>query len=178
MTTIAYTYQIISVGDASMEVVYTNPTYGSLNVGVRLPYEGETLEDVIAEASPAAWWLEQERPKVRPTVGVSGSGQSVLAVDPQELTPEQILELWRASAVISQLQAHQTLDDWGLYQQVVDLVTLIGNPVERAFYQAVEWQRNSPTIEALFSNIVMPSGDAPTPEDVDLFFTEAARYTI
>jgi len=178
MTTIPYTYQIVAVGPMSMEVVYTNPTYGSMHVGARLPFDGETVEEVIAQSSPAAWWRDQARAKITPTVGTEGSGATVLNTLPEEMTPEETLALWRSQIVISKLQAHQTLDDWGLYQQVVDFVALIGNPVERAFYDAIEWRRNSPTIEALFSNITMPNGNPPTPEDVDQFFNEASGYAL
>lgn len=178
MTVIPYTYEIVAVGPMSMEVVYTNPTYGSMQVGCRLPFDGETVEQIIAQSAPAAWWRDQSRAKVVPTIGTTGAAEAVLETLPEELTAAELLDLWRNRAVISKLQAHQTLDDWGLFQQVESMVAEIGNPVERAFYDAIEWRRNSPTIQAMFSSIVMPSGNAPTPEEVDQFFNEAAGYTV
>ena len=176
MTTIDYTYEIISVGDSSMQVVYSNPTFGSLHVGVRLPYEGEDLEAVIAEASPALWWLEQSKAKFKPAVGVSGSGHSVIATPPQDLSADLILDMWRENSVISQLQAHHTLKVWGLYDQVEALVQSVGDPMELAFNRATEWRRNSPTINAMFKSITLSDGTVPSDEDVDRFFVEAAEF--
>lgn len=72
---IEYTYKIIKVDRAArcMEVVYSAAGHQTMHIGARLPYEGETLEDVVAMHSPVAYWEEQARPVVLPQVGASGT---------------------------------------------------------------------------------------------------------
>lgn len=178
MTTIPYTYEVVSVTDRTMEVNYTHPVHGSMLVGARRPKTGETVADVVAEYSPAAWWLEQQAEFAPVSVGTAGSGETVFPEPPAPLTEAEQLALFRESAVISQLQAHHTLKVWGLYDQVVALVTAAGDPLQLAFERAVEWRRSSPTIGALFTNLTMPDGSVPTAEVVDAFFIEAAGFEV
>lgn len=89
---ITYTYQIISVDENArcMEVVYSADGHQTMHIGVRLPYEGESLEMVVDSFSPVALWEEKTRSVVVPAVGQIGeinpvelSGQSTtLLVDP------------------------------------------------------------------------------------------------
>tara|TARA_R110000868_G_C10815351_1_gene758182 strand:- start:557 stop:1024 length:468 start_codon:yes stop_codon:yes gene_type:complete len=74
MTNITYTYEIISVNETArcMEVVYTSVDHGALHIGARLPFEGETLEQVIAMFAPVQEWRLREFPVVAPEVGVVG----------------------------------------------------------------------------------------------------------
>jgi hypothetical protein len=178
MSTIDYSYTILSVGERTMEVQYHSPAHGSMFVGVRRPKIGEPLEDVIAEYAPVYFWLEQSAALEDIPAGVNGQGSIFIPTPAPPPTPEQQLEMWRNTAVISQLQAHHTLQVWGLYAQVVATVQAIGDPVLMAFERAVEWRRNSPTILALFSTVSMPDGSTPTPEVLDQFFTEAQGYQI
>jgi hypothetical protein len=69
-----YTYEILRVDEPArvMEVAYTHETHGVLHVGVRLPFVGESVEAVIAQFAPIAYWRELETPMVSPTVGASG----------------------------------------------------------------------------------------------------------
>lgn len=72
---IEYKYTIASV-DANarcMEVVYEAEGHQTMHIGARLPFEGESLEDVIQQFAPLAYWDEQQRPVVAPTVGTSGT---------------------------------------------------------------------------------------------------------
>lgn len=72
---IEYTYEIIRVDEAArcMEVVYSAIGHQTMHIGARLPYQGETLEAVVAMYSPVAYWEEQARPVVLPQVGSSGT---------------------------------------------------------------------------------------------------------
>jgi hypothetical protein len=178
MTSIPYTFEVLSVGDLSMDVRYSNPTHGEMLVGVRLPYEGEDLESVIDQFSPALYWAEQTKQRQTIPIGLSGSGETFIGLDPTELTQEEMVEMWRDSMIISQLQAHYTLKVWGLYDQVVDLVNMVGDPLKLAFERAVEWRRGSLAIQAMFANITMPDGTTPTPELVDQFFIEATGFSV
>lgn len=69
-----YTYEIVRVDEQSrvMDVVYTHEVHGQMLVGVRLPFQGEDLEQVIRSFSPAPRWRELELPVVAPGTGLSG----------------------------------------------------------------------------------------------------------
>jgi hypothetical protein len=72
-----YTYEITNVDEQArvMEVVYTHETHGSMLIGARLPYEGESLEAVIQAYSPVAHWRGLELAVVVPQVGLTGSAE-------------------------------------------------------------------------------------------------------
>ena len=55
---ITYTYEIISVDQQArcMEVVYTAEGYQTMDIGARLPYEGETLEAIVQMYAPVRYW--------------------------------------------------------------------------------------------------------------------------
>lgn len=74
MTHTHYTFEIIAVDEAarSMEVVYTSQTHGIMHVGARLPFEGETLEDVIAIFAPVQEWRQRDLPVIVPQIGTKG----------------------------------------------------------------------------------------------------------
>ena len=57
-----YTYEIISedVAAQCMVVRYSSEGRESALVGVRMPFEGEALEDAIESGSPMAHWLALE----------------------------------------------------------------------------------------------------------------------
>jgi hypothetical protein len=65
-----------------MEVVYSSEGRQTMHIGARLPYEGESLEAVIAMYAPVAYWREQELSVVVPEVGATGVLESVLAPVP------------------------------------------------------------------------------------------------
>lgn len=71
---ITYTYEIVSVDSEArcMEIVYTSEGRQTMRVGARLPFEGESLQDVVEQYSPVVYWLEQETPVIVPEVGASG----------------------------------------------------------------------------------------------------------
>lgn len=82
---ITYTYEIASVDEAArcMEIVYTAEGHQTMRIGARLPFEGESLQAVIDQFAPVAYWLEQMRPVVVPQVGTAG------VVQPPAPEPEQ-----------------------------------------------------------------------------------------
>ncbi len=71
---IEYTYEIVSVDEAArcMEVVYSSEGHQTMHIGARLPFEGESLEDVIKAFAPVSLWLELARSVQVPAVGVTG----------------------------------------------------------------------------------------------------------
>jgi len=72
---IQYTYQVIKVDEEArcMEVVYSAEGHPTMHIGARLPYAGETLEEIIAMYSPVAYWEERQRQVLLPTVGATGT---------------------------------------------------------------------------------------------------------
>lgn len=72
---IQYAYEIIKVDAAArcMEVVYSAVGHQTMHIGARLPFQGESLESVVAMYAPVAYWEEQKRPVVVPQVGASGT---------------------------------------------------------------------------------------------------------
>lgn len=72
---IAYTYEIISVDETArcMELRYTSEGRQPVNVGARLPYTGETVDQIAAMYAPVGLWVDAERPVVIPTAGATGS---------------------------------------------------------------------------------------------------------
>ena len=72
---IAYNFEVLAVDQAArvMEVVYTSEGRQTMHVGARLPYEGETLESVIAMYAPVAYWQSQDAVTQAVNVGESGS---------------------------------------------------------------------------------------------------------
>lgn len=71
---ITYKYTIISV-DASarcMELMYESAGHQTMHIGARLPYEDETLEQIVKMYSPVAFWETVVRSVTVPTVGTTG----------------------------------------------------------------------------------------------------------
>ena len=72
---IAYNYEIISVDEAArcMEVIYSAEGHQTMHISARLPFEGESLEDVIKAFAPVPLWTELATPVVAPQVGTTGT---------------------------------------------------------------------------------------------------------
>jgi hypothetical protein len=72
---IEYTYEIVRVDPVArvMEVAYSADGHQTMNVGARLPFEGEALEDVIKMYAPVPLWIELATPVSVPQVGTAGT---------------------------------------------------------------------------------------------------------
>lgn len=55
-----------------MEVRYEADGFPPMNIGARLPYEGEPLEEIIKMYSPVAFWESLRAEVVVPEVGHEG----------------------------------------------------------------------------------------------------------
>lgn len=103
---IEYTYKIINVdnGAKSMEIVYDSSIYGVLHVGARLPWKGETLENIVLMYNPTRYWLEQTMETASVEVNSQGT-QQIDVPDLTELVPpkniilseEQLVEIARGN---------------------------------------------------------------------------------
>ena len=72
---IIYSFEIIAVDEQArcMEIVYTANGHQTMHIGARLPYEGETLEQIVRMYEPVRYWEEQQLSVVVPQVGVTGT---------------------------------------------------------------------------------------------------------
>lgn len=100
---IEYTYEVVAADAAAkcMEVVYTASGRQTMHIGARLPYEGETLEEVIKMYEPVAYWLEQEREVVVPPVGASGTIVPVPPIASEVVQPETVYDVGATAVVVS-----------------------------------------------------------------------------
>ena len=70
---IDFQYEIVAVNSNSMEVMFTATGYESRLVGTRLPFVGETLEDVLMSYAPIQFWVDSKKTLNPPTVNTTGS---------------------------------------------------------------------------------------------------------
>lgn len=128
MTTVEYTYEITRVDPAAkaMDITYTSPVYGSLVVGARMPWEGESLEDIVRMFSPVRYWLEKSTPVAEVPAGASG--QLAHTIDSQRSAPREVsklalvrtmrdvdygdVTLWDAAKAQLALADEATQEDW------------------------------------------------------------------
>lgn len=93
-----YTYEITNVSDEGrfMEVVYTVEGKPPMTVGVRLPFEGESLETLIHIHSPVRYFIEQMTPVANVAIGTTGS-YSIPEETLESVRREKLLEIaaWR-----------------------------------------------------------------------------------
>lgn len=177
MTKIPYTYKVVAVGPHTMDVEYSNPDYGTIMVGVRIPLLNEDLESVIEAYSPVFHWYDRVQPRQSIQVGIEGTGSTQVAPEVIE-DKEALIAAWRENIVINKVQAHHTLRVWNLYDQVVDFVNLVGDPLDLLFHDSNEWRRISPAVKSIFENITRSDGRKLTEQDIDAFFEEASVFRI
>lgn len=103
----AYTFEIVRVDPAAraMDIRYTSPTYGTILVGARMPWEGETIEDIVRMFSPVRYWIEQTLPVVSVTEGASGSLEEVQPPPASEIREPSKINLIRAMRGVDYGQA-------------------------------------------------------------------------
>lgn len=94
---IEYTYEIAAVNAQArcMEVVYRASGHPEQRIGTRLPYEGETLESVIAAYSPVGYWESLQASVTTPAVGASGTISPPSTPSQEEVA---IRQMWEQAA--------------------------------------------------------------------------------
>lgn len=72
-----YKYEITEVypETKTMVIVYTSEQYGTMTISARMPWEGESLEAIVAMYSPVRFWIEQTLPVANVDVGATGTLQ-------------------------------------------------------------------------------------------------------
>jgi len=86
---ITYSYEVIAVNEQArcMEIIYTAEGHQTMHIGARLPYEGETLEQIIRMYEPVRYWEEQQLAVVAPQVGVTGTLEPLPPPEPTNIEP-------------------------------------------------------------------------------------------
>jgi hypothetical protein len=92
------TYQIVRVDPETkaMDILYTSPEHGSLLVGARMPWEGETVEAIAETFSPARYWLEKTLPVAQVSEGEEGQLSTAVASNSSTPRVASKLDLVRA----------------------------------------------------------------------------------
>lgn len=87
---ITYSYEVVAVNESArcMEIVYTADGHQTMRIGARLPYEGETLEQVVRMYEPVRYWEEQIATVVAPQVGASGTLEPIVVEVQQDATEQ------------------------------------------------------------------------------------------
>ena len=137
MTTINYTYEITRVDPAAkaMDITYTSEQYGTITVGARMPWDGETVEDVVRMFSPVNFWLEQEKPVGQVWLGYQGTLSDNVAAPPpiprsvskislvrtmRDIQYNESETLWDVAKVMLQMSDEQTQEDWMLASTIME----------------------------------------------------------
>lgn len=72
---IEYTFEVVAVDiqAKSMEILYKSEGRQDMLIGTRLPYENETLEDIVRMYEPVSYWIQQDLNVIVPEVGTKGT---------------------------------------------------------------------------------------------------------
>lgn len=91
---ITYSYEIIAVDEAArcMEIIYTAEGHQTMHIGARLPYQGETVEQIVRMYEPVRYWEEQQLPVIVPQVGETGVLTHIVPVEPTAPETSQPIE--------------------------------------------------------------------------------------
>jgi hypothetical protein len=94
-------YQIVRVDPEAkaMDILYTSPEHGSLLVGARMPWEGETVEAIAEVFSPARYWLEKTLPVAQVSEGEAGELSATVVSDGSAPRLASKLDLVRAMRI-------------------------------------------------------------------------------
>lgn len=134
-----FSYEVNKVNQeyGVMEVLYFKDGYKPVNVGVRLPIEGETLEEVIINFAPINEWKMQKAKFVSDiSPGIAGD------IEIQETAPvlskEEEIRIIRNAKLMetdwmylldTDIKKPSNIDEWSIYrQQLRDITEQPGFP--------------------------------------------------
>lgn len=137
MTTINYSYEITRVDpeNKAMDITYTSEQYGSITIGARMPWEGETVDDVVRMFSPVRYWVEKEQATSQVWLGYSGSLSDDIAGTPpgprsvskialvrtmRDVDYDGTLTLWDKCKQMLDLADEQTQEDWMMASTILE----------------------------------------------------------
>jgi hypothetical protein len=149
MTTITYTYEITRVDpDAkAMDILYTSPEYGTMLVGARMPWEGETVDMIASMYSPVRNWVEQTLAVA--SVAVGAGGEVAISLGGEEAaapTTKSKLDLVRAMRAID----HGEVSLWDTFKAQI---ALADEATQEDWQIAAELSDNDPVLVAVMTTI-------------------------
>ena len=141
-----YSYRILSTNPAlgAMTVEFSSPGYATVEVGARMPFVGEPLNEFMTTVAPIGFWLDSKKIVATVEVGASAS-VAVPVVGPVE--PPVAGPPTR----VTKFQAKAALIDAGLYDEVEAYMALPTTPqlTKLAWTEALHFERASPTVAGL-----------------------------
>lgn len=161
MTTISYKITRVDPDAKAMDILYTSPDYGTMLVGARMPFEGETVEMIAAMFSPLQNWVTQTLPVAAVSAGFTGdlptssagaAGTAPTAMSKLELvramrnTDHNGGSLWDTFKAQLALADEETQEDWQIAAFLLD-----ADPVLVAVMTTIYGDEAAARIAALFS---------------------------
>ena len=157
MTTITYEITRVDPDAKAMDILYTSPEHGTMLVGARMPWEGETVEMIAAMYSPARNWVEQTLSVAPVSVGAGGevqvslSGAAATTMSKLELvramraTDHADDSLWDTFKAQLAMADEETQEDWQIAASLSD-----ADPVLVAVMTTIYGDEAAARIAALF----------------------------
>lgn len=96
-----FSYRVLAVYPEAdmMDVEYSSPGRQPMVVSTRIPFEGESLDDVARMFSPVNYWVQKELKRVPPPVGAAGAfvtpPEPPMTLDRAKALKLQELAAWR-----------------------------------------------------------------------------------
>lgn len=148
MTTITYTYEITRVDPESkaMDIVYTSPQFGTILVGARMPWEGETVEDIVRSFEPVRYWVEQTLNVADVPVGAGGTVE--VPITPTPAGP-------RTTSKLSLVRAMRDIDygETTLWEAAKAQLALADDATKEDWEMASMIQENDPVFVAMATTL-------------------------
>lgn len=162
----SYTYKITSTNPdlAAMTVEFSAPDYPTVEVGARMPFVGEALNDLIASIAPIGYWLDSKKAVAAVQVGATA------AVTVPVVTPPEPPVAGPPTRV-TKFQAKAALLGAGLLAQVEAYMADPGTPAitKLAWTETLHFERSSPTVAGLAALLGL------TEAQVDTLFLTASQ---
>ena len=158
-----YTYEITRVDaeSKSMDIQYTSAEHGTVLVGARMPWDGETLENVVKAFAPTRYWAEKVAKVAKVAAGESGTITEEVVEDVPNSRTTSKLNLVRRMREI-ELEADKG-NLWAAFKGV--LKTADENTVED-WQMAVDIDEDDPVFVAIMTSIC----DAEAPSMITSIF--------
>lgn len=115
-----YTYEItrVDADSKAMDIQYTSPEHGTVLVGARMPWDGETLNDIVQAFSPVRYWAEKVANVAAVAVGESGTIAEEVVEEPSNARTTSKLFLVREMREIELEGDKGTL--WDAFKEVLE----------------------------------------------------------
>lgn len=110
-TTYKYSVESVDKNAKCMEILYTADGHEPMRIGARLPYEHESLEDVVRMYAPVRFWEEQQFSVIDVSVGAAGT------ITPVEYDDAYVLERKRLADVVAEQFIAKCLVKFGVLPQ-------------------------------------------------------------